>query len=148
MASIIQGATTGLKYLVLTGELDFSASQTYKIALYTDAADLSPGNTNTVYSTTNEVVGAGYTAGGNDLVVADPGFSFEPVVGYVSFGNTSWPSSTFTARGAVIYRNTGGNGLKYTVAVLDFGSNVTANNNTFNVTFPPDNATEALIRFE
>jgi len=148
MASIIQGATTGLKYLVLTGELDFSDSQTYKIALYTDAADLSPGNTNTVYSTTNEVVGAGYTAGGNNLVVADPGFSFEPVVGYVSFGNTSWPSSTFTARGAVIYRNTGGNGLKYTVAVLDFGSNVTANNNTFNVTFPPDNATEALIRFE
>jgi len=148
MASIIQGATTGLKYLVLTGELDFSASQTYKIALYTDAADLSPGNTDTVYSTTNEVVGAGYTAGGNNLVVADPGFSFEPVVGYVSFGNTSWPSSTFTARGAVIYRNTGGNGLKYTVAVLDFGSNVTANNNTFNVTFPPDNATEALIRFE
>jgi photosystem II stability/assembly factor-like uncharacterized protein len=148
MASIIQGATTGLKYLVLTGELDFSDSQTYKIALYTDAADLSPGNTDTVYSTTNEVVGAGYTAGGNNLVVADPGFSFEPVVGYVSFGNTSWPSSTFTARGAVIYRNTGGNGLKYTVAVLDFGSNVTANNNTFNVTFPPDNATEALIRFE
>ena len=148
MASIIQGATTGLKYLVLTGQLNFSAAQTYKIALYTDAADLSPGNTNVAYSTTNEVVGAGYTAGGNDLVVADPGFSFEPVVGYVSFGNTSWPSSTFTARGAVIYRNTGGDGQKYTVAVLDFGSNVTSDNSTFNVTFPPYNATEALIRFE
>tara|TARA_R100000541_G_scaffold11735_1_gene20049 strand:+ start:239 stop:685 length:447 start_codon:yes stop_codon:yes gene_type:complete len=148
MASIIQGATTGLKYLVLTGQLNFSAAQTYKIALYTDAADLSPGNTNVAYSTTNEVVGAGYTAGGNDLVVADPGFSFEPVVGYVSFGNTSWPSSTFTARGAVIYRNTGGDGRKFTVAVLDFGSNVTSDNSTFNVTFPPTNATEALIRFE
>ena len=80
MASIIQGATTGLKYLVLTGELDFSDDQTYKIALYTDVADLSPGSTDTVYSTTNEVVGAGYTAGGNDLVVATPGFSFDPVL--------------------------------------------------------------------
>jgi len=148
MAAIIQGATTGLKHLVLTGQLNFSAAQTYKIALYTDAADLSPGNTNVVYDTTNEVVGTGYTAGGNDLVVADPGFSFDPVVGYVNFGNTSWPSSTFTARGAVIYRNTGGDGRKFTVAVLDFGSNVTSNNNAFNVTFPPDNATEALIRFE
>ena len=148
MASIIQGATTGLKYLVLTGELDFSDDQTYKIALYTDVADLSPGSTDTVYSTTNEVVGAGYTAGGNDLVVAAPGFSFDPVAGWVSFGNTSWPTSTFTARGAVIYRNTGGNGLQYTVAILDFGSNVTVANETFNVTFPPDNVTEALIRFE
>ena len=148
MASIIQGATTGLKYLVLTGELDFSVAQTYKIALYTDAADLSPGSTNVAYSTTNEVVGAGYTAGGNDLVVVAPGFSFEPVVGYVGFSNTSWASSTFTARGAVIYRNTGGDGQKYTVAVLDFGSNVTSDNSTFNVTFPPTNATEALIRFE
>ena len=148
MASIIQGATTGLKHLVLTGQLNFSAAQTYKIALYTDAADLSPGNTNVVYDTTNEVVGTGYTAGGNDLVVSDPGFSFDPVVGYVNFGDTSWASSTFTARGAVIYRNTGGDGRKFTVAVLDFGSNVTSNNNTFNVTFPPDNAIEALIRFE
>ena len=148
MASIIQGATTGLKHLVLTGQLNFSAAQTYKIALYTDAADLSPGNTNVAYSTTNEVVGAGYTAGGNDLVVADPGFSFEPVVGYVSFGNTSWPSSTFTARGAVIYRNTGGDGQKYTVAILDFGGDKTVNNETLNIEFPGNNATEALIRFE
>jgi hypothetical protein len=148
MASIIQGATTGLKYLVLTGELDFSVAQTYKIALYTDAADLSPGSTDTVYSTTNEVVGAGYTAGGNDLVVAAPGFSFDPTAGWVSFGNTSWPTSTFTARGAVIYRNTGGNGLQYTVAILDFGGDKTVNNETLNIEFPGNNATEALIRFE
>jgi len=104
MASIVQGLTTGLKYLVLTGELNFGVAQTYKIALYTNAADLSPGSTDTVYSTTNEVVGAGYTAGGNNLVVSDPGFSFDPVVGWVNFGNTSWAASTFTARGAVIYR--------------------------------------------
>ena len=148
MASIVQGLTTGLKYLTLSGQLNFGATQTYKIALYTSEADLSPGSTNVVYDTANEVVGTGYTAGGNNLVVSDPGFSFDPVVGYVNFGNTSWASSTFTARGAVIYRNAGGDGQKYTVAVLDFGSNVTSNNNTFNVTFPPDNATEALIRFE
>ena len=148
MASIVQGLTTGLKYLTLTGELNFGATQTYKIALYTNAADLSPGNTDVVYDTANEVVGAGYTAGGNNLVVSDPGFSFDPVVGWVNFGNTSWTSSTFTARGAVIYRATGGNTLKYTVAILDFGGDKTVNNETLTIEFPGNNATEALIRFE
>ena len=148
MASIVQGLTTGLKYLTLTGELNFGATQTYKIALYTNAADLSPGNTDVVYDTANEVVGAGYTAGGNNLVVSDPGFSFDPVVGWVNFGNTSWAASTFTARGAVIYRDTGGNGLQYTVAILDFGGDKTVNNETLTIEFPGNNATEALIRFE
>ena len=148
MGTIVQGLTTGLKYLTLTGELNFGDTQTYKIALYTEAASASPGNTDVVYDTANEVVGAGYTAGGNTLVVSAPGFSFDPVVGYVNFGNTSWASSTFTARGAVIYRDTGGNGLKYTVAILDFGGDKTVNNETLNIEFPGNNATEALIRFE
>ena len=148
MGTIVQGLTTGLKYLTLSGQLNFGATQTYKIALYTSEADLSPGNANVFYDTANEVVGTGYTAGGNTLVVSDPGFSFDPVVGYVNFGNTSWTSSTFTARGAVIYRDTGGNGLKYTVAILDFGGDKTVNNETLNIEFPGNNATEALIRFE
>tara|TARA_B100000780_G_scaffold254688_1_gene202976 strand:- start:87 stop:533 length:447 start_codon:yes stop_codon:yes gene_type:complete len=148
MGTIVQGLTTGLKYLTLSGQLNFGATQTYKIALYTSEADLSPGNANVFYDTANEVVGTGYTAGGNTLVVSDPGFSFDPVVGYVNFGNTSWTSSTFTARGAVIYRNTGGDGQKYTVAILDFGGDKTVNNETLNIEFPGNNATEALIRFE
>lgn len=148
MGTIVQGLTTGLKYLTLSGQLNFGATQTYKIALYTSEADLSPGNANVFYDTANEVVGTGYTAGGNTLVVSDPGFSFDPVVGYVNFGNTSWTSSTFTARGALIYRDTGGNGLKYTVAILDFGGDKTVNNETLNIEFPGNNATEALIRFE
>ena len=148
MGTIVQGLTTGLKYLTLSGQLNFGATQTYKIALYTNAADLSPGSANVFYDTANEVVGTGYTAGGNTLVVSDPGFSFDPVVGYVNFGNTSWTSSTFTARGALIYRDTGGNGLKYTVAILDFGGDKTVNNETLNIEFPGNNATEALIRFE
>ena len=147
MASIIQGATVGLKYLVLTGDINFTTN-TFKMALYTDVADLSPNMTPTTYSTTNEVVGTGYTAGGNTLVVSDPGFSFDPVVGWVNFGNTSWAASTFTARGAVIYRATGGNGLQYTVAILDFGGDKTVNNETLTIEFPGNNATEALIRFE
>ena len=61
MASIVQGLTTGLKYLTLSGQLNFGATQTYKIALYTSEADLSPGSANVFYDTANEVVGTGYT---------------------------------------------------------------------------------------
>ena len=146
MASIVQGLTTGLKYLTLTGELNFGDTQTYKIALYTSAANASPGSTAIFYDTANEVVGAGYTAGGNTLVVSDPGFSFDPVVGYVNFGNTSWAASTFTARGAVIYRATGGNTLKYTVAILDFGGDKTSTSGDFEIVFPTPDATNAIIR--
>ena len=142
MASIIQGATTGLKYLSLTGDVNFNTDD-FKIALYTEEADLSPNMEPSTYSTTNEVVGAGYTAGGNE-VIPTVSFDFDTNSAYVNFADTSWTSATFTARGAVIYQV----GSLEMMAILDFGSNVTVDNNTFNVTFPPDTVTEALIRFE
>jgi len=42
-----------------------ASADTYKIALYTDAATL--GAATTAYSATNEVSGTGYTAGGETL---------------------------------------------------------------------------------
>ena len=141
MASIIQGATLGLKYLTLVAQIDFS-TDTFKIALYTDAADLSPDMTPTTYSTTNEVVGAGYSAGGNE-VTPSVNFDFDTNSAYVNFTNTAWTAATFTARGAVIYQDTS---LEM-IAVLDFGSNKTVNNETLNITFPGTTAETALLRW-
>lgn len=143
MAAIVQGATVGLKYQVLTGAINFT-TDTFKIALYTDAADLSPNMTTTTYSTTNEVVGTGYIAGGNTLVVVGPSYSVDDTTAYVNFGTTSWAASTFTARGATIYQSVS---LEI-IAVLDFGSNKTVNNETLTIEFPDNTATGALIRFE
>ena len=60
---------TSFKVALLSGEMDFSSdtSQTFKVALYTSDATLDA--TTTVYSTTNEVSGTGYTAGGNTLSI-------------------------------------------------------------------------------
>ena len=142
MASIIQGATVGLKYLVLTGAINFNAD-TFKMALYTDDADLSPSMTPSTYSTTNEVVGAGYTAGGKTLVTVGPSFDSPTVTSYVNFGTTSWASATFSARGATIYQSVS---LEI-IAVLDFGSIKTVNNETLTIEFPDNTTTGALIRF-
>jgi hypothetical protein len=60
----------------------------------------------------------------------------------VSFGTVIWTPAAFTVRGALIYNSTQGNKA---VAVLDFGTDTTCTN-TFTVTFPTDDASNAIIR--
>jgi hypothetical protein len=118
---------------LLNGDFDFSVD-TIKIALYTNAASLNEDTT--AYTATGEVVASGYTAGGNTLI---PTVSISNGVAFVTFANTTW-SGTFTARGALIYKNGGG-----AVCVLDFGSDKTSTT-TFEIQFPPANSSSAIIR--
>jgi hypothetical protein len=62
---------------------------------------------------------------------------------FISFSNTSWTSATFTTRCALIYNATQGN---KSVAVLDFGSDKTVNNDTFQIIFPTADANSAIVR--
>jgi hypothetical protein len=137
---IQQGQCTIFKKNCLSALENFAVGTpyTYKIALYTAFADLGPSTL--VYSTTNEITGAGYTAGGKTLTVVPPQASDSTA--YISFTNVTWNPAAFTCRGALIYNSTTGSA----VAVLDFGSDKTATN-TFTITFPADNATDAIIRF-
>ena len=145
--TIAQTATTSFKVELPQGIHNFgpTSPDTFKIALYTAAADLGPATT--VYTTSGEIVGAGYVAGGNTLVI-----NVTPVAAnnalniptsYWSFANTSWLNSTFTARGALIYNATEGN---KSVAVLDFGADKTVSNDTFQIIFPAPDANSAIIR--
>jgi hypothetical protein len=147
--SFLQTATTSFKVELLQAVHNFGPTlpDTFKIALYTAAANLNADTT--VYSTTNEVPSAGtnYTAGGNTLVI-----STSPTSGnnsaniptaYISFATTSWALASFTARGALIYNASEGN---KSVAVLDFGSDKTATGNTFEILFPTANANSAIVR--
>ena len=145
--SILQTATTSFKVELLQGVHNFgpTSANTFKIALYTAAANL--GATTTVYTTTGEVVGTGYTAGGNVLVInASPtsgNNSANIPTAYVSFSTSTWTSATFTCRGALIYNSTQGN---KSVAVLDFGSDKTVSNDSFQITFPSADANSAIVR--
>ena len=71
--SFSQGQTTIFKQNLLNGLENFT-SGTYKIALYTSVANLD--NTTTAYTTTGEVSGSGYTAGGQTLVNIPPSTAF------------------------------------------------------------------------
>jgi hypothetical protein len=139
--AITQTTCTSFKKELLEAVHNFT-SHTFKIALYTDSADLGAGTT--VYSTTNEITntsGTAYTAGGKALTTIAPTSS--GTVAFVDFENISWTSASFTARGALIYNSSASNKA---VAVLDFGSNRVVSNDTFEVQFPVSSATTAIIR--
>jgi hypothetical protein len=145
--TIAQTSTTSFKVELLQAVHNFGPTtpNTFKIALYTAASDIGPATT--AYTATNEVVGTGYTAGGNTLVISTSPTSGDNNAGvptaFVSFSNTSWTSSTITARGALIYNSTQGN---KSVAVLDFGADKTTANATFLITFPTADASSAIVR--
>jgi len=115
-----------------------SSADTYKLALYTDAATL--GAATTAYSATNEVEGTGYTAGGVELSGFTSGLSGS--TGYVTFTDPAIANATITARGCLVYNSSKSNKA---VAVYDFGGNITSTNGTFTIDLPAAGAS-ALIR--
>ena len=146
--SILQTVTTSCKIELLQAIHNFgpTSPNTFKVALYTGNADLSASTT--VYTTSNEVAnGSGYTTGGNTLVISQSptsGNNQSAVpTAFISFSNTSWTSASFTARGALIYNSTQGN---KSIAVLDFGSDKTVTNDTFQIIFPTADANSAIVR--
>lgn len=145
--SFFQTATTSFKVELPQGIHNFgpTSPDTFKVALYTASADLNA--TTAVYTTVDEVVGAGYSAGGNTLVITvtptAANNSANVPTSYWSFANSTWTNATFTARGALIYNSTEGN---KSVVVLDFGSDKTVSNDTFQIIFPAPDANSAIVR--
>jgi hypothetical protein len=135
MSSIVQTQTTSFK-AQLYQAVHNMLTDTLKIALYTAAADLNADTT--VYSTTEEVTGGGYTAGGVTLTGVTLNTSGSTA--YINFDNVVFNASV-TARCALIYNVTQGN---KSIAVLDFGSDKTSSN--FTITMPANTSTAALIR--
>jgi len=127
---------TSFKVGLLGASFDFATPTTdvYKIALYDNAAAFDASTT--AYTTDNEVVASGYTAGG---LVLTPTVSYDGTTSFLSFANVTWTAS-LTARGALIYKVGGSS-----ICVLDFGSNKTSTS-TFTVEFPAASSTTAIIR--
>lgn len=134
---IVQTVTNSFIEQLFLGVHDF-ATDTFKIALYTAEANLDANTT--VYGTTNEVVGTGYTAGGK--VLTGTTVAQSDGVSYVDFANVSWDPAAFTARAALIYN---ASKADKAVAVLDFGSDKTSTT-IFTVQMPANTSTAALLR--
>jgi hypothetical protein len=141
--AITQAMATSFKVGILNGDFDFGTgtTQTFKIALFTSAATLSAATT--AYSTSDEVVGTGYSAGGNTLTVSQVPTS-TGTTAFLDFADTTWTAATITARGALIYLANGT--TNPAVAVLDFGGDKTSTAGNFTIQFPTADATNAILR--
>lgn len=139
--AITQAMCTSFKSELLTATHNFTAStgHTFKLALFTSSANLGAGTT--AYATSNEVSGTGYSAGGNTLTNVTP--STSGTTAFTDFDNTSFTSSTITARGALIYNSSQSDKA---VCVLDFGSDKSSTAGTFAIIFPTADASNAIIR--
>jgi hypothetical protein len=149
--SIVTALTTAFKTEVLSGGHNFSASNralsastqdVFKIALYTSAATLD--ETTMVYTTNNEVVGAGYTAGGATLTInQQPIATGTPnTTAFIDFDDVQWSGASFVAAGALIYNSSNGNKA---VATLSFGGDKTAVG-TFTIQFPAAGSGAAIVQ--
>lgn len=141
--AIQQGLTNSFKQDMLQAGQNIITDVLY-MALYTAFSDI--GSLTTEYTTTNEVTGTGYTAGGVEVTGAILSTQTTgPNAGtvYVNFDNVSWPGANFVARGALIYNTSKSN---KSVAVIDFGSDKTFSATSNTVTMPVNSVTTALIR--
>jgi hypothetical protein len=134
---IAQGLTTSFKQELLLAVHDFS-TDVFKMALYTANANI--GADTTVYTSSGEITGTGYVAGGLDLTGAT--VNVTGTTAYVDFDDAVWNPANFLCRGALIYNSSKSNAA---VAVLDFGADKTPTT-TFTVQMPANTDTSALIR--
>ena len=137
--AITQAVCTSFKSEILQ-EGHQLATDTIKIALYTSSASL--GATTTAYSTSNEVSGTGYTAGGVTLTSA--AVSTTGTTAHFDADDPTWTSASFTANGALIYNDTNSDKA---IAVLAFGGDFTVAGGTFKIVFPAAGST-AIIRID
>ncbi len=139
---------TSFKKELLYGvhDFDLSSGDTFKIALYTNSASFTAATT--AYTTSNEVSGTGYSAGGGALTNVDPTSSGTTAL--TDFQDETFSSATITARGALIYNTTPNTTslsvTNPTVVVLDFGGDKTSTAGDFTIVFPTADASNAIIR--
>ena len=143
--AIVQAFCTSFKKQLLEGVHDFRTvgGDTFKIALYTEAANLN--STTTTYSTVGEISGAGYAAGG--LALTNIGPTEYNLAGVCSFETAVWIASSFSARGALIYNSTPAHTYANPAClVLDFGTTRFSSGNRFEVRFPQITDLSAIVR--
>lgn len=114
----------------LNKEIDLD-TDTIKVALCTST--YTPNQATHAYfsSITNEVSGTGYTAGGATL--ASKTVNTSSLTFTFDAADTSWATSTITARYAIIYDSTGTAATSALIGYVDFGADVVSSGGTFSI---------------
>jgi hypothetical protein len=104
-----------------------------KVAMYTNSLTPNFNADPASYSTTNEVSGTGYTAGG--IVIASPTMTISSGNLVFDIADSAWASSTITnARQASIYADA--LAPKALIVTIDFGADFSTVAGTFTIQWP------------
>ena len=120
----------------LNKEVDWD-TDTIKVALLTSSYTPNQ-DTHDYYDdvVANEVSGTGYTTGGNTLASKTITYDGTNNVIILDAADTTWSSSTITARYAVVYDDSGAsNAAKALIGYVDFGSDQSSTNGNFTITW-------------
>lgn len=132
MASVIYNS---FKKELMNGSIDLD-SHTFYVMLVSNAYTPNvDGHTRRADVTSYEVSGTGYTAGGAQITGLTVTQDNSGDAGVWDGADVSWPSSTITARGAIIYRSTGNAADDNLVCYFDFGTDQSSSNSTFSITW-------------
>jgi len=106
-------------------------TDTLKVMLCTSAYAPNQDTHQYKSSVTNEVAGTGYTAGGATLTAVTVTYDTATNKLKLDSADSSWPSSTITARYAVFYDSTPAtDATRPLISYIDFGTDVVASGET------------------
>lgn len=112
-----------------------SGGDTIKVALVTSSYTPDFDAHDFFNDITNEITSSGYTAGGATL--GSQTVTLNTTDNRIVFdgADTSWASSSITARGAVVYKSTGDSATSPLIAYIDFTTDRTSDGGTFQITW-------------
>lgn len=131
MADVIYNS---FKSKIMSGAIDLD-TDTIKVALVTSTYTPDQDVHDFFDDVTNEVSGTGYTAGGATLASVVVSADNTDNEGVFDAADTTWSTSTITARGAVIYKSTGLASTSPLIAYIDFVSDKSSSAGNFTIQF-------------
>jgi hypothetical protein len=123
----------GLQAVVDGTENFVWSTDTIKVALCTSTYTPNQDTHKFFSSITNEVTGTGYTAGGATLGTKTTNYTTATNTVWLDAADTSWTTSTITARYAIVYKSTGTAGTSLLLGYVDFGADVVSTAGTFSI---------------
>lgn len=115
-----------------------------KVALCTSSFTPDQDSQDFYDDITNEVAnGNGYTTGGASLGTKSVNYNAPTNVMSLRAATTSWTASTFTARYAVVYKDTGNGSTSPLLGYVDFGGNEQVSSGTFSIAW---DATDGVLK--
>lgn len=124
------GLYNSFKKKIMDGSIDLD-TDTIKVALVTSGYTPDFDLHDFFDDVTNEVTGTGYSAGGMALANKTVTQDNTDNEGVFDADDVSWTTATITARGAVLYKDTGSAATSPLIGYIDFGADKTSTAATF-----------------